>query len=231
MTAQHEETGRFRGRGRGPGPGRGRGRFRQWVPPRTTPEERQQVRAWFAGRLPGDWGVDPASVALDDDEVLVVAQLPAVALGEGASAGERATAEAARIGGFREDTRERRMQMAEEAQHLFQRAVSWGAACGQTVQHFTTASVPVMTRLGIGERHVLDTLVDAGVARSRSDALAWCVRLVGRHEEAWLAELRAAFERVEEVRSRGPASAATAGSGGAGGKGGEGSGGAGGEGG
>ena len=43
-----------------------------------------------------------------------------------------------------------------------------------------------MTRLRQPQRLVLDTLVDAGVARSRSDALAWCVRLVGQHEEDWL---------------------------------------------
>ena len=51
---------------------------------------------------------------------------------------------------------------------------------------------------------MLDTLVDAGVARSRSDALAWCVRLVGEHEESWLGQLRAALRRVEEVRAGGP---------------------------
>jgi hypothetical protein len=53
-------------------------------------------------------------------------------------------------------------------------------------------------------RRVLDTLVEAGVARSRSDALAWCVRLVGRNTETWLADLRAAMESVQRVRSTGP---------------------------
>ena len=71
---------------------------------------------------------------------------------------------------------------------------------------FTTISVPVMTRLRQSERLVLDTLVDAGVARSRSDALAWCVRLVGQHEDSWLADLREALRHVEEVRSAGPRS-------------------------
>jgi hypothetical protein len=52
---------------------------------------------------------------------------------------------------------------------------------------------------------VLDTLVDAGVARSRSEALAWCVRLVGEHEDDWLAELRQAMSHVAEVRAKGPA--------------------------
>jgi hypothetical protein len=62
-----------------------------------------------------------------------------------------------------------------------------------------------MTRLRLPERQVLDTLVQAGVARSRSEALAWCVRLVGRHEAEWISELRDALVRVNELRRRGPA--------------------------
>ena len=69
---------------------------------------------------------------------------------------------------------------------------------------FTSLSVPVMTRLRQRDRLVLDTLVDAGVARSRSDALAWCVRLVGKNADAWLAQLREALESVEKVRAAGP---------------------------
>ena len=45
---------------------------------------------------------------------------------------------------------------------------------------------------------MLDTLVDAGVARSRSEALAWAVKLVGDHAESWLADLRGAMEEVDE---------------------------------
>jgi hypothetical protein len=62
-----------------------------------------------------------------------------------------------------------------------------------------------MTRLRQSERQVLDTLVAAGVARSRSEALAWCVRLVGQHTEQWLDELRTAMGAVDELRRRGPA--------------------------
>ncbi|MDQ1442811.1 MAG: hypothetical protein QOG97_3039, partial [Acidimicrobiaceae bacterium] len=93
--------------------------------------------------------------------------------------------------------------------HRFRRRVSWGATCGDTTQYFTTASAPVMTRLRMPERAVLDTLIDAGVARSRSDALAWCVRLVGQNEAGWIAELRTAFEQVETVRAQGPGSTRT----------------------
>lgn len=97
------------------------------------------------------------------------------------------------------------MRIAREAEHRFERKVAWGAQVGGTRQVWTNLSVPVMTRLRQRERLVLDTLVDSGVARSRSDALAWCVRLVGRNTEEWLGELRTAMESVERVRAAGPA--------------------------
>jgi hypothetical protein len=125
--------------------------------------------------------------------------------GEGASpAGQAVAAALGRARRFREETREARIEIAREIEHTFSRKVSWGVMCGGQKVMFTTLSVPVMTRLRQAERRVLDTLVDAGVARSRSDALAWCVRLVGEHEDSWLAELRAALRRVEEVRAAGP---------------------------
>ena len=98
-----------------------------------------------------------------------------------------------RVSAFREDTRRKRMAIADEAQRRFDRKVSWGvrlAGIPDQTALFTHVSAPVMTRLRQPQRLVLDTLVDAGVARSRADALAWCVRLVGQHEEDWLAELR-----------------------------------------
>jgi hypothetical protein len=96
------------------------------------------------------------------------------------------------------------MRIAEEAQARFGRVVSWGATSGDTTRLFTNANVPVMTRLRMSQRQVLDTLIDAGIARSRSEALAWCVELVGRNESAWIDELRSAFAHVEEVRAQGP---------------------------
>lgn len=180
-----------------------------WGQERTTAEQRRQITAWFAGRLPEDW-FTATSIEVDYDEVLVVGTLAPVTLPQGASEEDQATAESARIGGFREESRGRRVQIAEEAEAAFGRIVSWGATCGGTTQHFTTAGVPVMTRLRLPERAVLDTLIDGGVARSRSEALAWCVRLVGQNEEQWIADLRAAFEKVEDVRRRGPAAAGEA---------------------
>jgi hypothetical protein len=165
------------------------------------------VVAWFTGRLPQDWLATPPVITVDDDEILVVVSLDAVALDKDVSPEDQAVAESARVSGFREDTREQRMRIADEAQSTFGRFVSWGASSGETTVHFTTVSAPVMTRLRIAERQILDTLIDAGVARSRSEALAWCVRLVGRNEEEWINDIRTAFEQVEEVRTRGPRSA------------------------
>jgi hypothetical protein len=159
----------------------------------------ESISSWFAGRLPDEWFEGQPEVTADRDEVLVVGRLAAVEGG--------AEAEAGRIARFREDTRDRRIQVAREAEQRFGRKVAWGAVCGDTRELFTTLSVPVMTRLRQPERLVLDTLVEAGVARSRSHALAWCVRLVGQHTEEWLASLRAAMEEVQRVREQGPGGA------------------------
>ena len=70
----------------------------------------------------------------------------------------------------------------------------------------TKVSVPAMTRLRLEERRVLDTLVEGGVARSRSHALAWCVRLVAQRQDEWLKDLREALSGVEKVRGEGPTS-------------------------
>jgi len=162
------------------------------------------VKAWFGGRLPAEWFTEAPRVTVDRDEILVVGALPAPEGAEGESPAARAEAENGRIARFREETRERRIQIAREAEHKFGRKVAWGVTCGETETLFTRLAVPVMTRLPQAERVVLDTLVDAGVARSRSHALAWCVRLVGQHSSDWLAELRAAMTDVERLRDAGP---------------------------
>ena len=170
----------------------------------TTDTSPQTIRGWLAGRLPQDLYAGPVEVTVDRDEITVVGPVPAPELGADASEAERAAAEAGRVREFRERTRLARIDIARELEHSSGRKVSWGATCGDRRELFTTASVPVMTRLKQPERQILDTLVDAGVARSRSDALAWSVRLVGRNAEPWLADLRAAMAKVDEVRRSGP---------------------------
>ena len=176
-----------------------------------TNEDVERVRGWFAGRLPDEWKVESPEVTVDREEItviLTVADLADGAVADDAGDAERDEARAGLVSAFREDTRRRRMKIADEAQRRFERKVSWGvrlAGIPDQTALFTHVSAPVMTRLRQPQRLVLDTLVDAGVARSRADALAWCVRLVGQHEEDWLAELRTAMESVADVRSKGPA--------------------------
>ena len=97
-----------------------------------------------------------------------------------------------------------RVVIAREAEHRFDRKVAWAVRIGDATYRYTHLAVPVMTRLRQPERLVLDTLVAANVARSRSDALAWCVRLVGTHTDEWLNDLRTALEDVERLRATGP---------------------------
>lgn len=163
-----------------------------------------EVAGWFSGRLPDEWFQGPPRVEADREEILVVGTLGDVELGSDASADAVAAARAARIDRFREETRGQRMAIADEAQHRFRKKVSWGARCGDLERHFTTLALPVMTRLRKRERAVLDTLVEAGVARSRSHALAWCVRLVGDNQSEWIDSLRGALSQVERVRAQGP---------------------------
>jgi hypothetical protein len=170
-----------------------------------TPSAPDEVaRGWFAGRLPSDWFVSAPEVSVDREEILVVGELAVPELAADAADAERAAASAGRIKAFREETRDQRIDIAIEAEHRFGRKVAWGARCGDRREVFTSLSVPVMTRLRQRDRLVLDTLVDAGVARSRSDALAWCVRLVGKHSDDWLEQLREAMRTVEQVRDAGP---------------------------
>ena len=163
------------------------------------------VTAWFTQRIPQDWTTAGApQVTVDREEITVLLTLAAPETAEGATDAEKAEGVAGFVARFRAETRDQRIGVAREAEHRFRRKVSWGVICDDRKVMFTTLSIPVMTRLRQSERRVLDTLVDAGVARSRSDALAWCVRLVGEHEDSWLSDLREALRHVEQVRAGGP---------------------------
>jgi hypothetical protein len=183
------EHGHGRGRGRG---FRGSGGWQQAdLPPA------DDAAAWLTGRLPDDWFVGAPAIG----------ELPPPEASDENAADDSAGAAAAaqgRIGRFREDTREARMTIADEAETRYGRKIAWGASIGETRLLFTHLAVPVMTRLRHDQRRVLDTLVGAGVARSRSDALAWCVRLVGEHTDEWLSGLRAAMADVDKLRAEGP---------------------------
>lgn len=171
----------------------------------TTPDElTETLRGWFTGRLPQGLFDGPLDVTVDREEITVVGPIAEPETAEGASEAEKAAARAGRIKEFRERTRTTRMGVAREAEHEYGRKVSWWVRCGETTEAFTTLAVPVMTRLRQRDRRLLDTLVDAGVARSRSEALAWCVRQVGERADTWVTQLRDAMRTVEQVRDAGP---------------------------
>ena len=160
-----------------------------------------QISGWLVGRLPADWFVAAPEVIVDRDEITIIGTLAAPEAIDGADPDEAA---AGRIKRWREETRDQRIRIARELERKYERKVAWGAAIGEHRQTFTHLAIPAMTRLRQPERLVLDTLVDAGVARSRAEALAWCVRLVGQHEDDWLVSLREALASVDEVRGQGP---------------------------
>ena len=164
---------------------------------------------WFLGRIPDSWFTEAPEITYDREEILVVGRLPEPDQARGADAEARAAACRARIEAFREETRPQRMRIADDAEARFGRKIAWGARCGDEEEVFTTLSVPVMTRLRMPERAVLDTLVEANVARSRSEALAWCVRLVRDNEGEWIERLRQALAHVDEARAAGPESRRT----------------------
>ena len=173
-----------------------------------TQEDREVVSGWFAGRLPQEWRETTPEITIDREEITVRLTIPDVDLADGASDAARAEARAGRAKAFREETRGQRMEIAREAEHRYDAKVSWGLRVGEGedghAELWTHVAAPVMTRLRQPQRMVLDTLVDSGVARSRADALAWCVKLVGQHEDDWLAELRDAMTAVADVRAKGP---------------------------
>lgn len=167
-------------------------------------KDADELRGWLHGRLPRDWFDADPEVTVDREEILIVGRIGAPDRADDETDAAHAAAVSGRVKQFREDTRDRRIEIAREIEHATRRKVAWGVECGEERVLFTHLAAPVMTRLRQPERQVLDTLVDSGVARSRADALAWCVRLVGQHTETWLAELQDAMQQVKTVREAGP---------------------------
>jgi hypothetical protein len=169
-------------------------------------EHHDEITAWFGGRLPAAWTATGApSVVVDREEITVTLTIEPPEVAADADPAVRSEAIAGRIAGWRDETKQQRIGIAREAEHRFDRKVAWGVRAGDHEVLFTHLAVPTMTRLRQPERRVLDTLIAAGVARSRADALAWCVKLVGQHADDWLNRLRQAIDDVERIRDAGPA--------------------------
>ena len=173
-------------------------------------EDTKKISDWFSKRLPKEWQVEnkdgeALEVLVDRDEIVVICGLAAPETPDGLEGDELEAVNRSAIRSWRKTSRDDRMAIADEAQSRFGKHVSWGGSIGDDRFLFTHVGVPTMSRLKITERRVLDTLVESGVASSRSEALAWCVRYVGKHEKEWLEELRQAFDAVSKVREKGPA--------------------------
>jgi hypothetical protein len=163
-----------------------------------------EIRAWFGGRLPTEWTEDgEATITVDRDEITVIVTISEPDVDDDEAV--RSEALAGRVAGWRDDTKQQRIRIAREAERRYEQKVAWGVQMGDHNAVFTHLAVPTMTRLRQPERQVLDTLIAAGVARSRADALAWCVKLVGKHTDEWLAQLREAIDEVDRIRAEGPA--------------------------
>ena len=191
-----------------PDSGRGRGgRGPRWDGPRgrnqaePVPTSKEEVQGWLAGRLPDAWFTAVPNVEIDRDEITIIGALD---LSDIPADVDTTAAAQGRISRFREETRDERIAIAQDLERRFERSIAWGAQAGNISAVFTQQAIPAMTRLRQPERQVLDTLVDAGVARSRAEALAWCVKLVGQHQEEWITSLREALNSVEQVRNAGP---------------------------
>src|SRR5690242_7505219 len=100
------------------GRGRGFGRPGGWQQADLPPTD--EAASWFADRLPSDWFVDAPDVTVDREEIIVAGELPP----EEGEAPDEAAAQG-RIQRFREDTRETRMTIADEAESRYGSKVAW----------------------------------------------------------------------------------------------------------
>jgi hypothetical protein len=162
----------------------------------------EELKRRLQDRLPAQLLAGAPEISLYDDEIVVLLPLADEGLDPALSEDERRDVALQLIARRREETRGLRMQLARDLQAIVGRPVAWGMRAGETSALFTTRSAPVMTRLGRAERDVLDTLVAAGVADTRSSALAYTVRAFAAEHADWLAEVRAAIEQVDQVRAR-----------------------------
>lgn len=161
-----------------------------------------EAARWIQERMPSELLSGPPELSIYDDEAVVLLPIAVRELPGGASARR---APARRVSADRAAPRKLApCACAWRASCKSSLSCQWPGACaaGSTEALFTTRSAPVMTRLGRAEREVLDTLVAAGVADTRSSALAYAVRAFAIEHASWLAEVRDAIAQVEQVRAR-----------------------------
>ncbi|MDE3075391.1 MAG: hypothetical protein KGJ86_08170 [Chloroflexota bacterium] len=158
-----------------------------------------QLKEWLLNHLPATVAAAEPDISVDGDEILIVLKLNTSSIAEEQN---RPEAERALIERRRNETRGLRTQAGRRLGRSFGRAVSWGMQAGDSLELFTNNTAPVMTRLSRQERHVLDALITAKVANTRSGALGYVVRTFAAEHQEWLAEVQEAMSRVAGLREK-----------------------------
>ena len=160
----------------------------------------QELRKWLLSQLPASVvGSDP-EITIDADELLIILTLNTETLvGEGEAL---KNAEHALLERQRSETRALRIQLGRQLERTCGYAVSWGMRAGGTVQLFTPNTTAVMTRLTREERQVLDTLIAANVANTRSAALGYIVRTFAVEHQDWLHKAQQAAKNMASLRAQ-----------------------------
>jgi hypothetical protein len=160
----------------------------------------QELTQWLLSQLPASVvGSDP-EITINADELLITLNLNTETLmGKGEAL---KNAEHALIEHQRSETRTLRIQLGRHLERTYGCAVSWGMRAGGTVQLFTTNTTAVMTRLSRTERQVLDTLIAANVANTRSAALGYIVRTFAIEHQEWLNQAQEAAKHMTNLREQ-----------------------------
>ena len=165
------------------------------------PTNRRELKEWLLAQLPSVITHCETEVTSDEDEMLVILHLNTAGLGDMTDEACREEDQAL-IAHHRAETKPLRIQLARDIRHLYGYTVTWGMRAGKTVQFFTNNQKPVMTRLSYQERRVLDTLIAANIANTRSAALSYIVRTFAAEHQDWLDEVQDALVRVEQLRQQ-----------------------------
>jgi hypothetical protein len=155
----------------------------------------------LAEQLPAHLLGEEPELTLEDDELLVVMQVNTDGVtGEGK---ERRLGEQELIMRLRQESRALRIQLARAIHHDYGFVVSWGMRAGETLRMFTSnATKPVMTRLTREERKVLDSIIAANIANTRSAAISYIIRIYAREHQDWLQEVQLLSERMAQLRDQ-----------------------------
>lgn len=166
-----------------------------------TVSDLQELAQWLCGQLPASvLGNDP-EVTIDADELLIILTLETeMFVDEGEATRRRAEQEL--VERLRSQTRQLRIQLGRHLERTYGCAVSWGMRAGETLELFTPNTAPVMTRLSRQERQVLDTLIAANIAHTRSAALSYIVRLFAAEHQEWLNTVQQAVQQMTSLREQ-----------------------------